>query len=319
MSITLFLLIPIGLLTIVWSLCFVGCTFPKIGYQTPYSDLILDEQSIIAYWPLNELLQPDATPGPVGTARDLSKQGHDGAYTNPPVYASGMQAVSESAVLNPPSLARGTSIVLGDAGSISNPVPASADFEGGYVSIPWSTQDWPSLTEFTFEAWVQPKWSGSEIIWGVFSAATDTTGFAIYIDATNEWGITIGNGTGLVPLGPTGATIDPSSTSPTYVAVTCQNQIFNIWINPSSDTATPPPANWTSPTPTDYAAADPTQLLHCFIGAGANNQTLRTQGGNPNGAPLYPFEGLIQSVALYSKALDATTLQNHYEAEVVTS
>jgi hypothetical protein len=51
-----------------------------------------------------------------------------------------------------------------------------------------------------------------------------------------------------------------------------------------------------------------------FIGAGDNQnaQTLRTQDGGPGG-PLHPFQGLIQSVAMYNTALDPTDLASHFE------
>jgi hypothetical protein len=51
-----------------------------------------------------------------------------------------------------------------------------------------------------------------------------------------------------------------------------------------------------------------------FIGAGDNQdaQTPRTQAGG-TGAPLLPFQGLIQSVALYNTALDPTDLASHFQ------
>jgi hypothetical protein len=98
------------------------------------------------------------------------------------------------------------------------------------------------------------------------------------------------------------------------VAVTCdQNGVFNLFVNPASDTSAPPTPNWTSPGSTAYVAVDPTQPVTFFIGAGDNidAQTLRTQPMGP-GAPLYPFQGRIESVALYKAVLDATTLQSHF-------
>jgi len=315
MSTMLFFLIPLGLLAVIWPLCFVGCGYPTFTFDS-YSDDVLGEQSLLAYWPLNDLVpnQTITTPGQDGKATDLSKKGHDGTYTIPPAYPSGTQMVALT-------LARGTPIVPGDTSSGSNPLAASADFEGGYVSIPWSTQDWPFLNEFTLEAWIQPKWKGAGSIWTVFSAATDTAGFALYVDGTmngtNQWGLTIGDGMALTTLGPTNVPVVPASAMAAplvYVALTCKNGVFNLWVNPQSqgDTSNPPPppANWTSPT-TNYAAADPTQLLHAFIGAGANNQALRmTDGGT--GSPLGPFQGLIQSVALYQTALDPGTILSHF-------
>jgi hypothetical protein len=318
MSATLFFLLPIGMLVVVWSVCFVGCSYPTFMFDT-YSDLVLGESNLLAYWPLNELLQAVNAPGPDGTAGDLSKKGHDGTYTIPPDYPSGMQAVAQSKALNPPTLARGASIVPGDANSSTNKFAASADFEGGYVSIPWSTQDWPLLNQFTFEAWILPKWTGSQNLWVVFSAFVNNTGFRILINDKNHWEFVIGTGPGNMPnANDTMVPIDPTSTTPTYVAVTCDSTsgIINLWINPQSQGDTPnpppPPATWTSPAPTGYVAADPSQLMAAFIGAGANEQPLRTPMANPQGAPLYPFQGLIQSVALYGGLLDPGDIQSHF-------
>jgi len=94
--------------------------------------------------------------------------------------------------------------------------------------------------------------------------------------------------------------------------------MINLWINPLSQGDTPnpppPPATWTSPTPTGYVAADPSQLMAAFIGAGANELPLRTLAANPQGAPLYPFQGLIQSVALYGGLLDPGDIQSHFRS-----
>jgi len=311
MSTTLLFLIPIALLAVAWPLCFVGCVLHSHGQgePTPYSDTVVDEPGLLAYWPLNDLLNPVTTPGPDGQARDLSGNARHGTLTIPLDYPSGAQAVAESKVLNPPTLARGNSIVPGDTGSLVNALPASTDFEGGIVSIPWSTQSWPPLSEFTVEAWIQPKWTGAGFFWVVFSAASDGAGFTIFIDDNSLWGLTIGDGTMLTALPPTNVKLDPASPDPTYVAVTCKNGVFNLFVNPPAEPV-PPPPTWTSG-PTNYVAADPSQLLQCFIGAGANNQPTRS-ATNPSGAPLYPFQGLIQSVAVYSTALDPTVIQSHF-------
>ena len=96
--------------------------------------------------------------------------------------------------------------------------------------------------------------------------------------------------------------------------------MLSLWINPASDsdsnTPPPPTAAW-PPSPatiTPYVAIDPTQPVTFFIGAGDNQnaQTPRTQDGGA-GAPLVPFQGLIQSVALYNTALDPTDLASHFQ------
>jgi hypothetical protein len=214
-----------------------------------------------------------------------------------------------------------TSFVPGDAfASGSKNLPACVDFEGGYVSIPWVPNS-PSLTDFTLEAWIMPRWKVTGFNWVVFSARTNNgTGFVIHNDQQNQWQFSIGDGTAVTVIN----TMVPVAVngSPTYVAVTFNSatQVLSLWINPASDsdsnTPPPPTAAWPpSPTMTTaYAAIDPTQPVTFFIGAGDNQdaQTPRTQAGGP-GAPLLPFQGLIQSVALYNTALDPTVLASHFQ------
>jgi hypothetical protein len=155
----------------------------------------------------------------------------------------------------------------------------------------------------------------------VFAARTAIgTGFVIYINAQNQWEIGVGNGTAITAV----KTMVPAAVNGalTYVAVTFKSatQVLSLWLNPASesDSNTPPPpaAAW-PPDPTTitpYVAIDPTQPVTFFIGAGdsQNAQTPRTQAGGA-GAPLLPFQGQIQSVALYNTALDPTDLASHFE------
>lgn len=314
MSTTLLFLVPIGVLAVVWSLCFVGCILPTSGLPTPYSNIILQETSLVAYWPLSDLKTST-------TAQDLSGNGHTGNYTIPPGYPTN-NPQSTPLVPNPPvlNLQQG-SIVPGDGFvSGSKNLPFSVDFEGGYVSIPWSTQNSPKLTNFTLEAWVNPHWTEAQSgpFWVVFGAITGNAGFALSVGPTNHWEITIGNGMTTTTVD-TMVQVDLGTT--TYVAVTFQSTgpttgMLSLWIDPDSDTSAPPSPAWPTspnPPPTTYVPVDPTQPVTFFIGAGDNEdaQTLRTQSMGA-GAPLYPFLGQIQSVALYSSALQPTDLALHF-------
>lgn len=118
MSPTLFVLVPIGMLAIVWSVCFVGCVFHTGGLASPYSNTILEETSLVAYWPLSDL--PGLAPAPppqgstgVGTAVDLSGNGHTGSYIVPPAYPTGttIPQIGTNPMLN----LHQASIVPGDA------------------------------------------------------------------------------------------------------------------------------------------------------------------------------------------------------------
>jgi hypothetical protein len=317
MSATLFFLVPIGMLAVVWSLCFVGCLLQThgLGEGTPYSNGILAEQSLVAYWPLSDLLNELDTEGATSAAGDLSGHGHNGTYTIPPLYP----VLQQSMQFAVPALKRETSIVPGDVSTSDvvdqNPFPASVDFEGGYVSIPWSAPS--ALDQFTLEFWIKPNWTGDQFWWVVFSAFINNTGFRIFVNDKNHWELVVGTGPGNM----TGAidtmlSIDPTSSQPTYVALTCDpTGIMQLWINPQSadtNTPTPLPAAWTSPMPTGYVAIAASQPVTYFIGAGANDQPLRTPTTNPGGAPLYPFQGEIQSVALYGSVLSPLTILEHF-------
>ena len=335
MSTTLFFLVPIGMLAVVWSFCFVGACFPTSGLPgPPYSNTILNEPSLIAYWPLSDFPNaqlpagaPALPPAPqgstsVGIALDLTGKNHNGSYINPPAYPSGTTTPQVGA--NPTLNLHQASIVAGDAFAVgSKNLPACVDFEGGYVSIPWAANS-PALTDFTLEAWIKPRWMVTGFIWYVFGARTNNgTGFALYINAQNQWELTVGDGT--APTNVNTMVQAAVNNSLTYVAVTFKSatQVLSLWIDPASDSDgnTPPPpptAAWPPPPPappttTTYVAIDPTQPMTFFIGAGDNQdaQTPRTQGGGA-GAPLHPFQGLIQSVALYNTALEPTDLASHF-------
>jgi hypothetical protein len=328
MSTALFFLVPIGIAAVVWSLCFVGACFPTGGLPgPPYSNIVLAEPSLVAYWPLSDFANspppagaPALPPPPqgstsVGAAQDLSGNNHNGSYINPPAYVPGTTVPQIGT--NPTLNLHQASIVPGDAFAPgSKNLPACVDFEGGYVSIPWAANS-PPLTDFTLEAWIKPKWTVTGFNWVVFSARTNNnTGFVIHIDSQNQWQFSIGTGTAMTVIN----TMVPAAVngSLTYVAVTFQSatQVLSLWINPGSDTSAAPTPAWPpSPAPTTpYVAIDPTQPVTFFIGAGDNQdeQTPRTQAGGP-GAPLLPFQGLIQSVALYNTALDPTDLASHFQ------
>src|SRR5580692_10661867 len=333
MSTTLFFLIPIGMLAVVWSVCFVGCVLQTGGLEAPYSNNILAEKSLVDYWPLSDFPNspppagaPALPPPPqgstgVGTAQDLTGKNHNGSYINPPKYVSGttfLTTMGNPPVdLNPTLNLQQPSIVPGDAfAQGSKNLPACVDFEGGYVSIPWAANS-PSLSDFTLEAWVKPRWTVTGFNWAVFAARTAGTGFVIFINPQNQWELGIGNGTGITAVNTmVAAPVNPSST--TYVALTFKSTsgttgTLSLWIDPGSDdTSVAPTAVFT--TQTTYVAIDPTQPMTFFIGAGDNQnaQTPRTQAGGA-GAPLVPYQGLIQSVALYNTALEPTDLASHFE------
>jgi hypothetical protein len=325
MSNTLFFLVPIGVVAIAWSLCFVGCN--DTFQFSAYSDTILLEPNLVAYWPLSDLIATLNVPGQTAGASDFSGHDHNGTYTVPPAYPN----AQFSKAIPGPLVGRGTSLVPGDAGSAKNPLPASANFEGGFVSIPWNTPNSTpaDLTSFTFEAWIQPNFSPSDLQgkfrWVVFSAlGNNNTGFVIFIDENNNWNVMLGNGTTAPPVvvNPP-VPLDPNNqNADIYLAVTfdsTNNNTFSLFLNPDSDTSAPPTPNFTTSS-ANYAAVGQSQQVTFFLGAGDNidAQNPRTQA-NGTGAPLMPFQGRIQSVALYSSALGPDDVQLHFQNGASTS
>jgi hypothetical protein len=314
MSVALFFLVPIGLLAVAWSLCFVGCTSDWGSLETPYSNIILAEQNLLAYWQLNDATgSPPPPPFPptpqgsssLGSASDYTGNGHIGSYLIPPPYP--VPPVKMSAPLQFANLSlQQSSIVPGDVAGSGTSTPASADFEGGYVSIPWSTQN--ALDQFTLEAWIKPNWTGAGFYWVVFSAFINNTGFRLLINDSNQLAVVIGQGASNQTFALTSA-ID--LTTITYVAVTCDTSGDVTLL--ASGVDDPPTQPQTFPA-TGYVPVASTQPVTFFIGAGENDQPLRTSTTNPNGAPEFPFLGQMQSVALYSSALSTTDLQSHFSA-----
>jgi hypothetical protein len=332
MSITLFFLIPIGMLAIAWSLCFVGCgdTFDF----SAYSDDILTEPNLVAYWPLGDLVGlPDTPgelnmPGPTNGCSDIF-DGHSGNYTIPTAYPIFMAPFGNSDALQSSFVKSSESIVPGDAGSTKNPTPASVDFQGGFVNIPWSTQSpqtTPTLSDFTLEAWFNLDAAGSGFARALFAAIIpgDTAGFVLLIDASGNWVVALGNAAG-------GTTISTGVQAiPGYVALTWTSANVGssqgplaLYNNPDGDTSAPPSPVWpnpTSPSPSGlaYTAAAPSQLTQVFIGAGGTDLAIRSMA-DATGAPQFPFMGQIQSVGLYSRALNPVEIQLHFQNGATTS
>jgi len=75
---------------------------------------------------------------------------------------------------------------------------------------------------------------------------------------------------------------------------------------------TPVPVQTQTFPSTGYVPVVPTPEVTYFIGAGENDQPLRTPTTNPNGTPAFPFQGQIQSVALYNSA--GVDIKSHFSS-----
>jgi len=302
MSATLFLLVPVGTIAIVWLLCFVGCSFQpgQVADYYQYENTVTGTNGLVAFWPLNE------TSGT--TAADIGPNHFNGTYTTGPNVTSYDAADQSDAAPGTFSL-NGLNIVAGDtSGNNPNNLTPCTYFYGGYVEVPWQAalgppqpQPTPPPLQFTIEAWVMPDWDDPQNksfrVVVASNAPSAFQGFALYASPDNLWAATIGVGS-QNPVVTTGNNQTIVQRSLYFLVVTYDGGtgLLTLWVNPA-DTTQPPDGQITA---TGFVpVASPTPL---YIGCGHPSQT----------PPLFPFTGWIQDVAFYNVALDNKTIETHY-------
>lgn len=277
MSAILIVLIPIALLGVVALFGFVGCTLDRAGLPDtdPYDDLV-KESPLVAFWTLTE------TSGT--TAFDATSNHFDGTYVGN--VTPGQQQPG---------------IVPGDQ-VIGQPVDPCPLFSGGLVSVGFQ----PGINippPFTIEAWVMPGWNANDppALRGVVVSNSKSlaAGFGLFASTDNTWLLSLGMAATSIEVKPAagGAMID--FTKPTHLVVVYDKKLVcTIFAN-----NTPIATLDTSTMGTYFPVNDINIPL--FIGAGAPDQ-----GPSP---PQFPFNGNIQCVAIYKDALDAGTIQSHFQ------
>jgi hypothetical protein len=302
MSAPLMLLILIGTGAIVWSACYVGCSFhpgsaPVTDYYQ-YQSTVLNTPGLVAYWPL------DDTSGT--TAVDLGPNHFNGTYTIGPdvtTYNAGAQSdISPGTfTLNQPNIVPGDTTSTNGSQAPANPC---VYFNGGYVSVPWQAAlGPPAPAPFTLEAWVVPNWTLADAQTDpsnrlVVSSAADEspqTGFGLYATPQNLWAAWVSVGTQAV-IAVTGNNQTIVQGSLYFLVVTYDGTTLTLWVNPA-DTTQPPDA--TAAASGFMPVPSPIPL---YIG----------QGRPDLPTPLYPFNGSIQDVAFYNVVLDGNTIETHY-------
>ena len=143
MSATLIVLIPLVLLGLVGTLCFVGCVLPISGLPSPPSplgpyqgDTILAESKIVAFYPLNDTLPVPAPPPPaMPTARDLvtTPGPFNGFYNSAPSVP--YDPMNQSAAAPGTFALAQPGLVPGDVPQNASTRSACAAFNGGFVSV----------------------------------------------------------------------------------------------------------------------------------------------------------------------------------------
>jgi hypothetical protein len=322
MSMSLVVLLPLILLGIVGTLCFVGCGLSTHGLSDPfssYTNTTVGDGRCIGYWPLKEKMDTDP-------AIDLIS-GNNGSYidqnTRPALYPWISYNVPNGANPDVLSAAGAGTIMTGQptilSGDTDLPVgtgdtvpPGCVVVDGSYVEVLWNDKFIPKQS-FTVEAWVRPDWSVNDPNADRFVLDlrdnNPGTGFALFAQAdlnqpgVYRWVALIGNG-GMGADGFTPVTADAvklGSADPVYLALTydASNQTLTFFVNGGVDGVG---VQVTS-------AYVPTTTQPLWMGAGAPFVDRRPQPAGTLGSPLFPFVGALQDVAIWGIALKNDDIQ----------
>jgi hypothetical protein len=330
MSTSLIILIPVILLGIVGTLCFVGCFLDATGLPaTPFNEYsdktVLLNPAIIAYWPLNDKLKDTDNPAPALERQSNIPSSYIDMATAPQLYPW-----IDFSVQNPPepdvlsAAAPGTiafkqpGLVKGDAvvPAIPSVIQPCVVVNGCYVEAPFNPKFVPQGS-FTVEAWVRVDWTaGDPNAWRFVLDMRDLNpgkGFGLFAKPEDDqpgvyrWAGIVGNG----DSGSAGFTILPSNEltitlssggtppEPVYLALTFDGQMLTLFVNGQ------PQGNIS----TNYV---PNTAQPVWIGAGAPYVPRRPQPAGVVASPLFPFVGAIQDVAIYSTALIASDILTHF-------
>ena len=313
MSEYLLVAIPLVLLALVLLLGFVGCVFHPGGLDVPpvtdYSDAtILPHAALVAYWRLNEAAVTDP-------AVD-SKGGHDGSYVDS-TTAPGQfpyPDVPGSSAPAPGTLTLGSEgVVAGD--TIGGVRTTCMQVDGGYVSVPFDAAiNPPAAGGFSIEAWVRVEWTAADPVafrmvvdcrTVTLPAGTNPKGFALYATPDNHWEVVIGmDAAGSLTATSASAIKLAPGADITYLVAMYNDAARMLMLYVDGQVADMKPLMATD-------AYVPNDASHLFIGAGAPYFQLRTVKGQTDRAPLTPFRGLIQDVALYSRPLGLGDVTTH--------
>jgi hypothetical protein len=332
MTVSLLVLVPISLLVLVATFCFVGCVLnthglgdpnkpdpdnpdPKPEPFTNYSKTVTDTDGVLAFWSLNEASDIAAKPVAMAKADDIIG-GHTGNYTHKgnapdfyPCPGMNLAAGVDSAAANGFLSLGVESIVVGDAkqpGNDPSILSTGMQIDGGFVTVPFSSDINP-LSTFTIECWARPEWDISPPAYRMIIDSRDAVGgtvrgYAVGVNDLGIWEATIhvSDGTSMLVAGGM-ATLS----EPTHVVLTFDGTNAAIFINgtqTSAPTAVPGGATFSSNTTSPF-----------IIGAGLPWLLPREQGGPDLSFPLLPFKGTIQDVAFYNTVLSNADITKHFD------
>jgi hypothetical protein len=332
MSTSLIVVLPVVLLGIVATFCFVGCIFDTSGIRgtpfTSYTNTTVGNPLCMGYWPLKEKFDTD-------DAVDLIS-GNDGKYNDPttaptlypwPAYSvpSGTGPAVQSAA-GAGTIANGQPTIV--AGDVDPPVgtgdtvpPGCMVVSGSYVEVLWNDKFIPK-NSFTVEAWVRPDWTATDP--QADRSVLDLrdfnpgTGFGLSAQAdpaqpgVYHWVGIIGNGDAGIKgfttvvgdeilLGSAGAPAIPVYLAMTYDAT---NQTLALFVNGGVDGVG---------VQVPGVAYMPNATQPLWIGAGASYVPRRPQPPGTLGSPLFPFVGAIQDVAIWRDMLSPTDINTRFK------
>jgi hypothetical protein len=328
MSTSLIVLLPVVLLGIVATFCFVGCAFHTGGLGggtsfTAYTNNTVMNPLVIGYWPLKEKLDTDDAVDMIsknnGKYKDLN--------TAPELYPWPAYSVPTGTGPDIQSAAGTGTISTGQptivAGDVDLPAgdtvpPGCMVVDGGFVDVPWNDKFIPK-NSFMVEAWVRPDWSATDPQADRFVLDSRDfnpgTGFGLSAQAdpnqpgVYHWAGIIGTGDtgmkGFIPV--VGGEITLGGDQPVYLALTydAPSQTLTLFVNGGGEGGS------TTALPGVPYMPNTTQPL--WIGAGASYVARRPQPAGTLGSPLFPFVGAIQDVAIWRDILQPADIATRFK------
>lgn len=317
---SMLVLVPVALLALVGTFCFVGCKLNTKGTGFPpfteygRRDVLENTQLLcIAYWPLKE--------GPGASQAIDLKGGHNGDYMSSanagslfPCPDFPFPNSGPHSAFAPGTLVLGqTNIVPGETKPPHDPV--SLNFEtgmtvdGGFVIVPASeAAALNPLKAFSVEVWVRPEFAFGEtpsLRMVIESrdrqgpASDQLSGFAIWSN-NGTWEAVLGIANADTYLTIKGPALEAEKAS--HLVLTYDGENGNLFVN-GALAATEKVAGFVPNT---------TQPLTMGVGLKRLDDRVPGPSNVEPRFPLLPFTGTLQCVAIYETALLITDVLKHF-------
>jgi hypothetical protein len=215
-------------------------------------------------------------------------------------------ALEQELVAASPLAMVGIGLVLGDA--VQPPADplvlrTGMQVDGAFVTVPYSPDINPAA--FTVEAWVRPEWDPAVPAYRAIVDSRDNVGgtvhgFVLWVNEAGNWEGAVADVNGNFIFVTAGAAVMKKTT---YLAFTFDGAtgIATLFTDNMKTTQQMPLGATYSP--------NTTQPL--VIGVGERYLTDRMNSTGDNFFPIFPFNGVIQDVAIYDSVLPDTTINTH--------